>query len=192
MRTQIKNLELDHRATAHIAYLTCQWWDGVFIQAERFFSASANYNGEFPWEKNWINSTFLMERLFLITSIHHALEYTEKLNIDFKKKNDFYFQKIIDEINRNIPIKDIYELRNMNEHEFDYFIGMGDRQQNYKSTVFYNSLKVETSANITFIDSSKNIFIFGNVNISKLLEIMKTYLPFIQKKTEEIFLQNFH
>lgn len=64
MNKKVRDKQLTKLEIAYLAHHTGQWWNGIFVQAERFFNAEKNNKGEFPWEQDGTNNLFLIEQLF--------------------------------------------------------------------------------------------------------------------------------
>ena len=74
MRRDIKNQEMNSTQLWLLSYQACQWWNAVFVQANRFFDVLEKSHGGTPWDAGDENSMFLAERMFLIVALHHAIE----------------------------------------------------------------------------------------------------------------------
>ena len=166
---------------------TCQWWNAVFVQAKRFFEVLEINHGGTPWDESEDNGMFVAERMFLITALHHAIENLQKLNIELQRKNDNTFQPVLDAIELVAPLEDIKNLRDMNEHGLDYLVDKGRKQDDYRKTVEKGDYRIHTTAAWTHVHADANLILLGNVEIDKLLLVMKEQLPIVKAKTKEIF-----
>lgn len=191
MEDKLKKKELTKSEMAHLAYQTCQWWNAVFVQAERFMDAEKNNNGEFPWDEDGIDKIFLAERLFLVTAIHHAIERMEKLNIELQRTNVSSFQSTIDAIETVASLRDIQSWRSMIEHGLEYMAGVGHKQDRYKTVLSIGDYKIETTAAVTFILGEEKKFFVGKIDIIQLLNVMKQQLPVVKEATKTVFEKNF-
>ena len=170
---------------------TCQWWNAVFAQAKRFFELLESNHGGTPWDNNENNSMFIAERMFLITALHHAIENLQKLDIEIQRENDDSLQKVIASIEVVVPLQDIKNLRDMNEHNLDYLVEKGHKQKRYRTTVKEGGYEVLTTASWTHVHGDAQMILIGNVQIDKLLAVMKEQLPIVREKTKEIFDREF-
>lgn len=171
----------------YLAHQTCQWWNAVFVQANRFFDALDKNCGDMPWEGCDENHMLIPERTFLIIAIYHAIEDLQKLDIEMQRREDFSLHPILDEITAVAPLQDIKNLRDMNEHGLDYLVGMGQKQSQYQMRTTQNGYKFATTPSWTIVHGDTKVILFGNVRMDRLLIAMKKLLPIIQAKTKEIF-----
>ncbi|MBQ3023851.1 MAG: hypothetical protein IJD23_00910 [Spirochaetaceae bacterium] len=181
MNEKVKKKEISNEEFALLAYECCTWWNSVIIQYERFIDLEEN--NDMPWDNP--NSIFISERLYLITVIHHAIEYLEKLNHELVKENCVVFEDVIKKIERVTSINDIINLRNMNEHRMDYSLKLGHKQNEFESSILLEKNKYKTNAFISF--SRNGCLFFGNVPIKELIEVIKSEIQFIRTQTKEIF-----
>ena len=186
MRNDIKKHQMTGGELFWLAYRTCQWWNAVIIQGKRFLDVLGDDHGGIPWG-NDKNCMFVAERMFLITAIYHAIVNLQKLNIELKRDNDISMENVLDEIEKVVAFEKIKNLRDMNEHDLDYLVKMGRKQQDYVSFVEKDGVKIVTSAAWTHINDDEEMILLGNVEIDKLLLAMKKQLPIVSNKTKEIF-----
>ena len=170
-----------------LAYQTCQWWNAVFIQAKRFTEVLDKSNGEEPWESRGETSAFLAERAFLIMAIHHAIEDLEKLDYECRREGDSSLQSVLQAIETVASLEELKNLRDMNEHNLDYLLGSGRKQDIFRSVVEKNGYTIHTTAAWTIVHGDAQTMLLGNVEIDKLLLVMKEQLPFVREKTKEVF-----
>ena len=187
MHKKIKEAEMTSTQLFILSMQTCQWWNAVFIQAKRFFDILESDHGGTPWDEGNSNSMFVAERMFLITALHHAIENLQKLNIELQRNNDATFQAVLDAIETVASLEDIKNLRDMNEHGLDYLVDKGRKQDDYRKTVEKGEYKIHTPAAWTHVHGDANLILLGNVEIDKLLLVMKEQLPIVKAKTKEIF-----
>ena len=187
MRKNIKESEMTSTQLFILSMQTCQWWNAVFIQAKRFFDILESDHGGTPWDEGNSNSMFVAERMFLITALHHTIENLQKLNIELQRNNDATFQAVLDAIELVAPLEDIKNLRDMNEHGLDYLVDKGKKQDDYRKTVEKGDYRIHTTAAWTHVYGDAELILLGNVEIDKLLLIMKEQLPIVKAKTKEIF-----
>lgn len=189
MQKATKTQALTTEQREHLAYQTFQWWREVFIQGRRFLDALDADTEDDPWTGNSPIGSFVAEKLFLITAIHHAIEHLEKLDYEMVRFGPSPFTQVFFEIEKVAPLEDIRNLRNMNEHSLDYLAGTGYMQDRYQSIVGRNGVSFITNAAWTIVHSGANILLVGNVPIDCLLSTMKEQFPYVQSKTKEIFMR---
>lgn len=139
-----------------LAYQTCQWWNALFIQADRFFSVLSSDHGGTPWDSGIGNSMFIADRMFLITALFHAIENLEKLNTELQRKGDTSLQAVLQAIEKVASLQDIKNLRDMNVHSLDYLMEEGRRQDNFHATVEKNGYIILTTAAWTHVHGDAN------------------------------------
>lgn len=187
MRKDVEKQPTTREQRSYLAHQTCQWWNAVFVQANRFFDALDKNRGDMSWEGSDENHMLIPERTFLITAIYHAIEDLQKLDIEMQRREDFSLHPILDEITAVIPLQDIKNLRDMNEHGLDYLVGMGQKQSQYQMKTTQNGYKFAATPSWTIVHGDAKVILFGNVRMDQLLIAMKKLLPIIQAKTKEIF-----
>lgn len=187
MHKKIKDAEMTSTQLFILSMQTCQWWNAVFIQAKRFFDILESNHGGTPWDEGNANSMFVAERMFLITALHHAIENLHKLNIELQRNNDATFQTILDAIEAVASLEDIKNLRDMNEHGLDYLVDKGRKQEDFRKTVKKGNYEIHTTAAWTHVHGDANLILLGNVEIDKLLLVMKDHHSIVKSKTKEIF-----
>lgn len=191
MYKNVKKIEMNSTQLLILSMQTCQWWNAVFIQANRFLAVLESDHGGTPWDDNNGNSMFVAERMFLITALHHAIENLQKLDIELKRKNDNTLYNVIESIQSIASLQDIKNLRDMNEHNLDYLLKEGRKQNQYRTTFKKGDCEFVTTAAWTHVDGDERMILLGNVQIDKLLLIMKEQLPIVRGKTKEIFNRQF-
>ena len=187
MQKDVEKTQMTSTQLFILSMQTCQWWNAVFIQAKRFFDILESDHGGTPWDEGNSNSMFVAERMFLITALHHAIENLQKLNIELQRNNDATFQAVLDAIELVAPLEDIKNLRDMNEHGLDYLVDKGKKQDDYRKTVEKGDYRIHTTAAWTHVYGDAELILLGNVEIDKLLLVMKEQLPIVKAKTKEIF-----
>lgn len=192
MRDKVKMKKMTKEQLGIYAYRTCQWWNAVFIQWNRFREAMNKQHGTDPWTEEGNDDIFIPERMFLIEAVFHAVEGLEKINIELQRDNDNAFQRIINEIETVVPLMAYKDLRDMNEHELDYLIEEGDRKGKYITMYEGDKYAVRQGAGNTYYNKNMKIFLLGSVPIEELVNIMKKNLPIIWGKTEELFYRMFN
>lgn len=187
MRRDIKGKEMTSTQRYLLAYQTCQWWNAVFVQANRFFDVLEKSHGGTPWDQGDANSMFVAERMFLIMAIYHAIEDLEKLDCECQRKGDASLELVLQAIGSVAPLEDIKNLRDMNEHNLDYLMDEGQKPNQFRSVVEKNGYAIHTTAAWTIVHGDAKTILLGTVEFDKLLLVMKEQLPFVQKKTKELF-----
>ena len=187
MRKDIKEKEMTSTQRFLLAYQTCQWWNAVFVQAKRFFDVLEKSHGGSPWDEGDANSMVIAERVFFITAIYHAIEDLEKLDYECLREGDPSLHPVLQAIDTVAPLEDIKNLRDMNEHQLDYLLDAGQKQDQFRSVVEKNEYKIYTTATWTIVHGDAETMLLGNVEIDKLLLVMKEQLPFVRKKAKEVF-----
>ena len=187
MRKDIREKQMTSSQKTMLAYQTCQWWNAVPIQADRFFKVLGKSHGGTPWDPGDANSMFVAERMFLITAIFHAIEDLEKLDCELQRKGDASLQEVLKAIETVAPLSDIKNLRDMNEHKLDYLMDEGRRQDQFRTTVEKNGFEIPTTAAWTQIRGDAQGIFLGNVEIDKLIVAMKKQLSFVREKTKTVF-----
>ena len=165
----------------------CQWWNAVFIQADRFFDVLNTSHGGTPWDNCEKNSMFVADRMFLITAIHNAVEDLQKLNIELQREKDNSLQSVLNDIDKIAPWDDLKNLRDMNVHDLDYLVEKGQKEEKFRSKVKLGNTEVLTTAAWTHINHDENVILVGNIKIKELLSVMETHLPFIRQKTKKVY-----
>lgn len=168
-----------------LAVQTGQWYNAVLIQWGRFFNAFNMIHGQLPWDDE--PNTFLAEKMFLITAIHHAIQHLEKLNEELEERGDFSFQPFLATIATKEERNRIKKWRNMNEHGMEYLIGEGRFPGENISTVEKGEHKFKIDAATTFVHGGIGVFMIGSIEIDKLTLRFKDNQSEILKKLEEIF-----
>ena len=186
MRKDIEKHQMTGDELFWLAYRTCQWWNAVIIQAKRFLDVLSDDHGGIPWN-NDKNCMFVAERMFLITAVYHAIVNLQKLNIELKRDSDTSMEIVLDELEKIVSFEKIKNLRDMNEHDLDDLVKKGQKQQDFLSSVEKNGVNIITSAAWTHVYNDEEMILLGNVEIDKLLLVMKNQLPFVSNKTKEIF-----
>lgn len=186
VRKDVKEKEMTSTQRFLLSYQTCQWWNAVMIQAKRFLDVLEDDHGGDPWS-NEKKPMLIAERMFLITAIFHAIEDLEKLDFELQRTGDNSLQLVIEAIEKVAPLADIKDLRDMNVHNLDYLMDTGRKQDQFRTIVIKDEFTIHTTAAWTIVHGDAKTMLLGNVEIDKLLAIMKEQLPFVQAKTKEVF-----
>ena len=187
MSKSVTNTPMTRNQLFLLSLHTYQWWESVFVQAKRFLNALKNDTGGTPWEDNNPHNLMIAERMFLITALHHVIEALEKLNVELLRNNDDALDKVLRAIDAVVPIQDIKNLRNMNEHSIEYLVGNGHKQDLFRTTIQTEHYNLTTTASWTMVLGDEQKIMIGNVPIDQLLVTMKAQTPIVREKTKEIF-----
>lgn len=187
MNEKVKKHNMTSTELLIISMQTCQWWNMVFIQSDRFFNVLNSNHGGTPWENEENNSLFVADRLFLIITIYYAVENLQKLNIELQRTNDNSLKNILEDIENIVSWEKLKNLRDMNVHNLDYLIKNGQKMEKFYDTIEIGNTKTITTAAWTAIDLDENTIILGNVRLKELLHTMKLHLPFVREKTKQIY-----
>ncbi len=187
MRDNVKKHQMTSTQLFILSQKVCQWWNAVFIQADRFFDVLNTSHGGTPWDDGENCSLFGADRMFLIVAIHHAIENLQKLNIELQRDNDTSLQFVLDNIEKVAPWEDMKNLRDMNIHDLDYLVKKGQKQDKFHSKVKIGDDEILTTAAWTNTNHDANVILVGKIKIKELLSVMETYLPFIRQKTKQVY-----
>lgn len=185
---KVLNHQMKPGEIALLAYQTCEYWNAAIFYGKHYIDCFLDNNDDTdPWDGN---AEFFptIDKMNLISAIHHAIEGIEKLSVETE---DSSLQAVLTAIYSVAPMEDIRNLRNMNEHGLSYQLGVGRHQDEYCSTVENNGYTIHTNARWTILHGDAKLFIVGNVRIDLLLLTMKDQLPAVHEKTTEIFIQAF-
>lgn len=187
---EMNNREMNNQTLALLALRTAQWCHMFLIQTKRFIDAfNVGTEGTFPWEENDKSSIFLGDRLFFITALHHAVTNLNCVYKELKKRNEDVenLKTIIDTIVTEDMVKDIKDLRNMNEHDIDYMTKNGNSQKRFSSIVEKNNFRYQTNAHMTVLIGQAQSFTIGKIQIPELINKFKLQVPQIDTICEEVF-----
>lgn len=168
-----------------LVFQSGQWYNSVLVQGKRFHDAFNATHGQFPWDNK--PNIFLPEKMFLITAIHHAIQYLEKLNEELEERGDMSFRPFLEGIASKEERRKIKDWRNMNEHEIEYLIGEGRYPDKNTSIVEKNGHKFKINANVTFLHGGIGAFLIGGIEIDKLLLNFKKSQPQMLEKLKNVF-----
>lgn len=181
---------MDDKTLGMVALRTDQWCHIFFVQAQRFVKVFMDgTDGTFPWEENDKSSMHMGEKMFFITALHHAVEGLKCLKKELEKRNEdiTLLNTVINMIATEDVIKDIKDLRNMNEHDIDYMIGNGNAQERFVRTVEKNGYKYKTNAQWTILIGDAQSFTIGNIQINDLIQRFKSQISTIDQLCKTIF-----
>lgn len=187
MNKTVKDIPMTPNQLFILSLRAYQWWESVFVQAKRFFDALEKDSGGTPWDENSPHNLMVAERMFLITALHHVVEAVEKLNAELLRNNDDSLDNVIQAIDAVVPIQNIKDLRNMNEHSIEYLVEKGHKQDSFRTTIQTDHYNLLTTASWTIVLGDEQKVMIGNVPVDKLLVIMKEQTPIVRQKTKEIF-----
>lgn len=181
---------MNNQTLALLALRTAQWCHVFLIQTKRFIDTfSEGTGGTFPWEEDDKSSIFLGDRLFFITALHHAVTNLNCVYKELKKRNEDVenLKIIIDSIVTEDMVKDIKDLRNMNEHDIDYMTGNGNSQKRFLSIVEKNGFRYQTNAHTTVLVGQAQSFSIGKIQIIELIKKFQLQMPQIDTICKEVF-----
>lgn len=170
---------------AQMAYDAAMWYKAVFLQAIRFVSV----NCETPFLLPWCEHKEMpegAERFFLIVSIDHALTNIKDLNLTLLHRNDFRLKELKEDLlDKDNFYEKIRRLRNANEHNTEYRLGIGNGQDLFCSTVSTKYGKFTTNSH-WFFQVGDEAFL-GGINFKEMLKHMEVNRDKIIPLLEKIF-----
>lgn len=190
MKKRNQHTPLSPQQLVQLSLHTCQWCEAVILQGHRFLDAVDRLQGALPWDGDGCSAAFHMDRLFLISAIHHAFDCLERLNQELSRQGDTTLQAIIDAIASPEERVKMKNLRNINEHDFDYLTGHGQKQNAFSSLVEKNEYRIPTNGFYTIIHGDAKLCLLGDVEINQLILRFKDNLPDIMKETKDVFNTN--
>lgn len=185
-----KKKEMDNQTLALLALRTAQWSHMFLIQAKRFLNAFEDRGGgNFPWENDDSSSVYICDRLFFVTTLHHAIVNLKCIYAELKKRGENVadLKLIVDTLATESMLKDIRDLRNMNEHDIDYMTGNGNSQERFSSVVEKNNYKYQTNAHMTILIGKAQSFTIGKIQVPELIEKFKVQMPYIDNICKLVF-----
>lgn len=185
-----KNKSMNNQTLAVLALRTAQWCHMFLLQTKRFLDAmEVGTGGAFPWEDNDKSSIYIGDRLFLITALQHAIVNLNCMYEEMKKREENVedLKHIIDTIASEDMLRDIRDLRNMNEHDIDYMTGNGNSQERYLSIVEKNNYRYQTNAHWTVIIGAAQSFTIGKVQVEEIVKGFYQQMPHIDNICKMIF-----
>ena len=153
------------------------WLMGVIHQGNRLLSidigtlthGQTDHSFEAIFE---MNSIRLIEEYFFIISVNKALEWLKE-----SKKYVKGMKEIADKFENEIPY--IKEVRNMREHEIEYFKGKGRKQKNFVRSVD-GSRAIVSDATSTIVNEDEYL-IGGRLNVQKAISVAKEIYPEVNR-----------
>lgn len=186
---EMENKKMNNQTIALLALRTAQWCHMFLIQTKRFIDAlDAGTGGTYPWEEDK-SSVFLGDRLFFITALHHATTNLSCLYEELNQCNEDVedLKRIIDAIVTEDMLKDIKDLRNMNEHDIDYTTGNGNAQKRFSSIVEKDNFRYQTNAHWTVLIGQAKSFTIGKIQVLEIIEKFQLQMPQIDSICKEVF-----
>lgn len=115
-----------------------------------------------------------MDDHFFIIALSKTIVYFRKIKKIRELKNDV--KEILNKIDKEIGIENIINIRNMKEHDDEYVLGKGNKQDDFitDSGVF------AADATSTIIIQGKAYLIGGKIDVKKTIEIYKNILPKVE------------
>ncbi len=170
------HVKTSNRHIAQMAYNSSMWYKAVFLQAQRFCRAENTGLEDpfcFPW--NEYNSVPLpVERFFLIVAIDHALGNIKALETALKNRGDTRLKSIKEKIlDEKGFYQKIRQIRNANEHDIEYSLGIGKKQGAFNNTIPTELGRIPTTAHLT-VHVGNKVFL-GDADLVASLEHMRAY-----------------
>lgn len=172
--------ELQHASNeqiAQLAYDAAMWYKTVFLQAIRFSEAMNDHGPEDPFRLPWREHMEFpsgAERFYFVIAADHALSNIRYLNIALKHRGDDRLsdlsEKLLDTDNFYDKIR---QLRNANEHNTEYRLGIGTKQDQYCTTIATEIGMFTTNAH-WLVHIGEGMFI-GGVNVLDMLKHLHEY-----------------
>lgn len=156
---------------AKMAYDSAMWYKTFFLQAIRLAECK---NEEEPFLLPWHEYSEMpvaAERFFMILAIDHALTNIKDLDFTLQSRNDSRLKEIKEELLDKDGFYDkIRQLRNANEHNTEYCLGVGNAQDSFFRVVStkYGDFKINSHF---FFQIGDEAFI-GGVNFMDVLKHM--------------------
>lgn len=162
---------------AQLAYDAAMWYKTTFLQALRFAEAMNDHGPEDPFSLPWKEYNVLpssAERFYFVIAADHALSNIRYLNIALKHRGDDRLSDLSEKLLGTGNFSDkIVQLRNANEHNTEYRLGIGTKQVQYCTTISTEIGKLMTNAH-WLVHIGKDMFI-GDVNLMDMLNHLHEY-----------------
>ena len=182
---KVKVTPLSKDQTARIAFQTCQWWRAVFVQGKRFLDVFDSDEVDWPWDDNEDRNAYNVERLLLITTIHHAIEHLEVLNDELMRRGDNSLNEVYQKV--CTVSEKLNMVRNVNEHQLEYIVLPEKNAEKFFCTATKNGISLNTNRLQTILLGKQKIFTIGDVDFGELLINMKEQYLTVKRVTESIF-----
>lgn len=160
-----------------------RWIKGTIIQGESILSWETKMSAymcrlfEEPRTKgNQIKDMIFFHQQYFISSLNQAREWIRE-----SIKYDSRIKEIYRKINEKFP--DIRDVRNMNEHDIDYFKEKGNNQKRFLKS-FDGGIKIVSDATSTII-TGDGYFIGGRINLQEVLDYFREIYPIIESVLEQ-------
>ena len=183
---KVKVTPLSKDQTARIAIQTSKWWRAVFVQGRRFLDVFDSDEVDWPWDDNEDRNAYNVERLLLITTIHHAIEHLEVLNDELVRRGDNSLNEVYQKVGATVSEK-LNLVRNVNEHQLEYIVLPEKHAEKFFCTATKNGISLNTNRLQTVLLGKQKIFTIGDVDFGELLINMKEQYPTVKRVTESIF-----
>lgn len=129
---------------------------------------SPNFFDKLP--DRYINS---MDEHFFIIALYKSITYLRKVKKIKVLKNDV--KEILKKIDSEIGIEDITNIRHMKEHDDEYILGKGNRQDSFIT----ESDDFVADATSTIINQGSHL-IGGKINVEKTIEVYRNILSSVE------------
>lgn len=184
--SDVKTTPLSKDQMDRIAIQTCQWWNAVFVQGTRMIDALESGDANWPWNDSENINAYNVERLLLITTIHHALEHLKVLNDELIRRGDNSLSEVYQKVGTPVYEK-LNSIRNVNEHQIEYIVLPEKNAKKLYCTTTENGVSLNTNRLQTILLGNPRIFVIGDVDFGKLLISMKEQHPIVKQVTEYVF-----
>ena len=121
-----------------------------------------------------LNDLRIVEEHFFVTSISKTIDWlkeVKKFRLELSSEIDMFFHSL----------PEAKDLRNMREHDVDYFKGKGNAQNRFVKTL--TNMTVDASASIS---STDGYFIGGRLNVQRAMNAAQKLYPKVEKAVLEI------
>ena len=168
---------------AQTAYNAAMWYKAFSLQAIRFAECKNEDPFLLPW-RDHREMPVAAERFFMILAIDHTLTDIKDLDFALRSRNDSRLKDIKEELLDKDGFYDkIHQLRNANEHNMEYRLGIGNKQDSFFGTVSTKHGNFKMNSH-WFFQIGDEAFI-GDVNLVEMLNHMATYretiIPLLEK-----------
>lgn len=120
------------------------------------------------------NDLRIAEEHFFVISVSKAMDWlkeVKKFRLELSSEIDLFFQSL----------PEVKDLRNMREHDVEYFKGMGNAQKRFVKTLA--DMTVDASASISNTDG---YLIGGRLNVQQTMRAAQKLYPKVEKAVLEI------
>lgn len=184
---KLKNV-MSNWQIALLANETIEWLVMTLVQYERFKTAYENHTYQMTKGETQ-HGIYLPEKMLLIHSIYHFFEGMYNLSDQISKKHDTLPTDLIGFVPDEKYAKKLTNLRNMNEHKYEYVTGNGHRKNEFSYDIDAEGFRVHTNALISFGLIDKDKTWLGDIEITDLVGRIRDGKEKALKCLEEIMLK---